>query len=240
MGLGSALRRLFGGSEREPEHPIVIRPELAAARPATSEPCPACGRTMPPGSASDPALVAAVAREIVEHGDAHPDGRGWDARASIAEAHGLTVWDVIDEELRIGERRDRAATPREKRKTIDRDGMTLLDLRHIESTPLKLRGVSHYVSAPGRAQFGGEELVLVREPHNPHDSFAIAVYGSGRKLGHVSANRALSLTPLLDKLPFDGFLVGGNVELREGRIPQLSVLLPRVPLLRAFVNEQRD
>ncbi len=189
----------------------------------------------------------------MEYESAHGDSGAWGAREAIAQAHGLSVVDVADETLRIKERSRAPATPKERAarvspkssnersrtRILDADDMRLLDLRHLEATPLKLRGIAHYVSDRGRAQHGGSELILKREPENPHDSFAIAVYGmTGRKLGHVSASRAAQLTPLLDRLGYDGYIVGGIVEQVPGRIAQLHAMLPRVPLLRAWVKEQ--
>ena len=181
---------------------------------------------------------------------AHGDATAWGSREAIAHAHGLLITEVTDETIRIREKERRARTQkasdenssslsRSRVETISADSMRLLDLRHLDATPLKLRGVSHYVSEAGRSKHGSSELVLKREPSNPHDSFAIAVYGSGRKLGHVSASRAALLTPLLDALAFDGYIVAGIVEQVPGRMTQLHVMLPRIPLLRAYVRDQQ-
>lgn len=241
MGIRDTLRRLFSA-------PVSTAPtperenELAASRPALArkpEPCSECGSVAGRGSRSQAQLVAAVGAEVVAYEDEHPDESFWQFGDAIARAHGLGIFDVTDAVLRIKERRDRPRAPRASRKVIAVDDMRLLDLRHLDATPLKLRGVSHYVSEAGRSKHGNSELVLKREPSNPHDSFAVAVYGSGRKLGHVSASRAALLTPLLDQLAFDGYIVAGIVEQVPGRTTQLHVMLPRVPLLRAYLTEQR-
>lgn len=236
MGIRDAMRRLSG----RPGH-AAVQSEAAAPVPTTKpEPCPQCGSVAGRGSASQTQLVAAAAAEVVAYQDDHPDESFWEFGDAIARAHGLGVFDVTDEVLRINERRDRASAPRVSRKVVAVDDMRLLDLRHLDATPLKLRGVSHYVSEAGRSKHGSSELVLKREPSNPHDAFAVAVYGSGRKLGHVSASRAALLTPLLDQLAFDGYIVAGIVEQVPGRMTQLHVMLPRVPLLRAWVKEQQN
>ena len=40
--------------------------------------------------------------------------------------------------------------------------------------------------------------VALREPHNPHDSNAIAIVSNGRKLGHVDKGSAALIAPILD------------------------------------------
>lgn len=74
--------------------------------------------------------------------------------------------------------------------------------------------------------------VLVRESHNPHDKNAIAVYGHGRKVGYVSQGKAASLAPLLDELGSQGFSVSGTAH-------DLRMNLPRIPILREFVENFR-
>lgn len=234
MGFFDELRRFFGGNS------IAATP--APARTPKKEPpripCPACGSIAPTGSASGPELVPAVAAEVLAYEDDHPDESYWDFGAGISRAHGFSsVFDVTDEVLRLKERRDRDRQPRVSKKTVDVDALRLLDLRHLDSIPLRLRGLSHYVTDRGRSQYGDTELVLKREPNNRHDTFAIAVYGKGRKVGYVSKGRANLLTPLLDRLDYDGFIVEGAVEQSPDRMTQLQVMLPRVPELRALVKE---
>lgn len=250
MDFVDALMRLFGGKQTAAQKVEERSEGAATAWRGIEGTCPQCGR---PGAnraarASDLQLVASVAAEIVAYEAAHRDDAAWGARETIAVAHGLSVVDVADEASRIKVRKQAAAAPARRsgaakaaakpRNAIKVGDMRLLDLRHLDSVPLKLRGISHYVSERGRAQFGDSELVLKREPTNPHDAIAIAVYGKGRKLGHVSAARAAQLTPMLDRLGYDGYLVDGIVEQVPGRMTQLHVMLPRVPVLRAWAKGQ--
>lgn len=46
----------------------------------------------------------------------------------------------------------------------------------------------------------GEEVTLVREPHNQHDRNAIQVLNiSGMQVGHIPRNVASKLAPLIDR-----------------------------------------
>lgn len=46
----------------------------------------------------------------------------------------------------------------------------------------------------------GEEVTLVREPHNPHDRNAIQVLNiSKTQVGHIPRNIASKLAPLIDR-----------------------------------------
>jgi hypothetical protein len=65
----------------------------------------------------------------------------------------------------------------------------------------KIRGVGYYESAVKAGQFTpGASVRMVREPDNPHDSNAIAIYadGAGRKAGYVPTGHAKRLAPLID------------------------------------------
>ncbi len=44
----------------------------------------------------------------------------------------------------------------------------------------------------------GQRLDLVREPHNKHDKWAIAVYRSGSSIGYIKKELAAKLAPLMD------------------------------------------
>lgn len=237
MGFLADLRRFLRGKSSSLV-PAPSQPSPIEAKVEPSKPCPECGMTAQTASADGGALVAAVAAEVLAYEDAHRDESYWDFGSAIAQAHGLSsVFDVTDEVLRLKERRDRHRQPRVSKKTIDVDTMRLLDLRSLDSIPLRLRGISHYVSERGRSEYGDTELVLQREPNNRHDTFAIAVYGKGRKIGYVSKGRANQLTPLLDELDYDGFIVEGGVEADPERTTQLKVMLPRVPELRTLVRQ---
>lgn len=98
---------------------------------------------------------------------------------------------------------------RVKQELIDVPALKVLDLKHIDSTRMRIVGSAHWVSDTAREQFGATAYLLVREPNNRHDSTAVAVYGQGRKVGYVSAAKAAALTQILIDAPFDAFLVGG-------------------------------
>lgn len=59
----------------------------------------------------------------------------------------------------------------------------------------------------------GEEVTLVREPHNQYDSNAIQVVNiSGTQVGHIPRNVASKLAPLIDR----------NYVTIEGELPDNS------------------
>lgn len=62
----------------------------------------------------------------------------------------------------------------------------------------------------------GMKLVFVRERHNAYDKNAIAVYCSGRKIGHLSADLAADIAPLMDSgVPVRGEILnvtGGGIK----------------------------
>lgn len=118
--------------------------------------------------------------------------------------------------------------------TISTRGWHIIDLSSLESMRMRIRGTSYYVTDDDRMRYGGTNYLLVREPDNPFDAEAIAVYGGTRKLGHVSAAKAARLAPLLDQLGADAYKVSGALE--QGRYTRVDV--PLIPALRAFVKAQ--
>ena len=107
-----------------------------------------------------------------------------------------------------------------------------IDLRSLASRRLRIVGVANYLRDRERSLFGGVEYRLVREPENVYDANAVAVYGQERKVGYLSAAKAASLAPLLDRLGEAAFAVSGcGVTEASAR---LWVDLPRVPELRKF------
>jgi hypothetical protein len=107
-----------------------------------------------------------------------------------------------------------------------------IDLRPLASRRLRIVGVANYLHDRKRLLFGGVEYRLVREPQNIYDANAIAVYGQERKVGDLSAAKAASLAPILDRLGEAGFAVSGcGVTEASAR---LWVDLPQVPELRKF------
>jgi hypothetical protein len=116
----------------------------------------------------------------------------------------------------------------------DIDPSQIADLRDLPSIRTRVKGSAFVVSDANRERFGGTEYELRREPTNPHDSHAVAVYGQGRKVGYISAAKAASVAPLLDALPEVAFVVGGaGVESNSIR---LWVDVPSIPALRQYVK----
>lgn len=109
-----------------------------------------------------------------------------------------------------------------------------VDLRALPSTRFRIVGSEFYVKDHERADFGGSEYVLVREPENEHDANAVAVYGKGRKIGHLSAAKAKSLAPELDRLGPAGFVVTG--EGTSANSIRMWVDVPSIVELRRFNN----
>lgn len=75
---------------------------------------------------------------------------------------------------------------------------------------------------------------MVREPKNEWDANAVAVYGKGRKVGHLTEAKATAFAPILDELPFDAYWVGGAPP-ADNSI-RMWVDLPAIPKLRTFVK----
>lgn len=119
---------------------------------------------------------------------------------------------------------------------IDEVALSVLDLREVAYGRHRIAGSSNYVTDDERRVYGGTSYLLVREPENAHDSNAVAVYGRGRKVGHLSAAKAAGLAPILDKLGFDAYRIGGTTVV-ENSI-RLWVDIPTVTAMRAWVKER--
>src|SRR5699024_7061696 len=90
-----------------------------------------------------------------------------------------------------------------------------------------IRGTGYYEDACGAGDFSpGAHLRLVREPNNPFDPAAIAIYAAGAssKLGHVNKLNAKRLAPRMDR--------GEElVAIRTlGEPPGIKEYLPHVPV----------
>ncbi|NYF18548.1 hypothetical protein HDC37_003413 [Microbacterium sp. AK009] len=110
------------------------------------------------------------------------------------------------------------------------------DLRRLDSTRMRIKGIGNYVGWNERRAVGGTEYVLVREPDNSHDPCAVAVLSNGRKVGYVSAARAKILAPLFDTIASAGYVVGGTGPSDDS--VQLWVDIPKADALRAFVKSR--
>ncbi|WP_141989628.1 HIRAN domain-containing protein [Rhodoglobus vestalii] len=180
---------------------------------------------------------SAIAQEMVDAEAAEPDESHWDVKARVADRHGISLFDVLDEHVKISEAEDRRAYAREnpaKVAKINLDSREILDLRSVASTRMRVVGSANWVTDKQRAKYGGTDYLLVREPKNKFDVNAVAVYGKGRKMGYISAAKAAALAPILDPLPFDSFQIGGTSVI-ENSI-RLWVDVPKLPDLRNFVK----
>lgn len=132
---------------------------------------------------------------------------------------------------------ERETTPKAagvKKVMLDEKGISVLDLRELPSSRFRIVGSAYWVSMAGREKHGDTEYLLVREPKNNWDKSAVAVYGKGRKVGHLSEKKAAAYAPILDAFDFDAFTVGGaSVSVNSS---QLWVDLPSLPALRAFTK----
>lgn len=176
--------------------------------------------------------VEGVARSLVARFPEDDTGN-FDEIWSTAEASGVDPDRVLErmQDLYSQARQRAGITER----WIDPARLQVLDLRHLESTRTRIKASGSQVTDDERSKYGGTEYLLVREPQNEHDAQAIAIYGKGRCVGYVSASAAARLSPELDQLHADAFLVSGASTV--GGSIRLWVDLPRVPNLRRFVRE---
>ena len=121
-----------------------------------------------------------------------------------------------------------------KRVVLDEAGLSILDLRGLPSSRLRIVGSGFWVTDSGRYKHGGSEYLLVREPKNKWDANAVAVYGKGRKVGHLSEAKAAALAPILDQLSFDAYRVTGAAPANNSI--RMWIDVPAVPKLRAFAK----
>jgi hypothetical protein len=121
-----------------------------------------------------------------------------------------------------------------KKVMLDEAAVSILDLRELPSSPFRIVGSAYWVTDSGRYEHGGTEYLLVREPKNKWDANAVAVYGKGRKVGHLTEAKAAALAPIFDELGYGAYWVGGT-----GPAPnsmRMWVDLPALPKLRAFAK----
>ena len=92
---------------------------------------------------------------------------------------------------------------------------------------IQIRGAGHYEAAVRAGNFApGASLRLVREPNNPHDPNAIAVWAEpGRNLsGYVPRGMAKRLSPILDRgADLVAVSVHGSGARKEGNVPQVLI-----------------
>ncbi|MFB8370360.1 HIRAN domain-containing protein [Pseudarthrobacter sp. NPDC055928] len=126
-------------------------------------------------------------------------------------------------------------TPGVKKVMLDEAGLSVLDLRELASSRFRIVGSAYWVTDSGRYKHGGNDYLLVREPKNKWDANAVAVYGKGRKVGHLTEAKAAALAPILDELGFGAYRVGGTAPAPNSI--RMWVDLPALPKLRAFAKK---
>ncbi|TLM72424.1 HIRAN domain-containing protein [Pseudarthrobacter sp. NamB4] len=132
---------------------------------------------------------------------------------------------------------ERELTPKAasiKKVTLDDTKVFILDLRELPSSRFRIVGSAFWVSDAGRYKHGGNEYLLVREPKNEWDANAVAVYGKGRKIGHLSEAKAAALSPIFDELGFGAYRVSGTAPAPNSI--RMWVDLPAIPKLRSFAK----
>jgi hypothetical protein len=132
------------------------------------------------------------------------------------------------------EQETESRAPGVKKVVLDEAGLSILDLRELPSNRFRIVGSGFWVTDSGRYKHGGSDYLLVREPKNKWDANAVAVYGKGRKVGHLSEAKAAALAPILAQLSFDAYRVGGAPP-GDNSI-RMWVDVPAVPKLRAFLK----
>jgi hypothetical protein len=121
-----------------------------------------------------------------------------------------------------------------KKVMLDEAGLSVLDLRELPSSRFRIVGSAYWVTDSGRYKHGGTGYLLVREPKNKWDANAVAVYGKGRKIGHLTEAKAAALAPIFDDLGFGAYRVGGAAPAPNSI--RMWVDLPALPKLRAFAK----
>lgn len=121
-----------------------------------------------------------------------------------------------------------------KKVMLDEAAVSILDLRELPSSRFRIVGSAYWVTDSGRYKHGGTEYLLVREPKNKWDANAVAVYGKGRKIGHLTEAKAAALAPIFDELGFGAYRVGGTAPAPNSI--RMWVDLPAIPQLRAFAK----
>lgn len=196
------------------------------------------------------AMVLMIAAVLIAHRFRTPQRRpsGQRARASSSMYRG-SIADGASEtgEVPIATRAARAARAAEQdgnraepstntrfrvREVHLDDQLPTIDLRSLPAARFRIVGTAYWLRNSERARYGGQRYVLVREPENEHDANAVAVFGKGRKVGHLSAAKAAAVASELDRLGAAGFVVSGaSVSPQSSR---LWVDIPRLPALRSF------
>lgn len=159
------------------------------------------------------------------------------SREAVAESVTAPATTSVPLEASEPAKEERAAESKPagvKKVMLDEAGLSVLDLRELPSSRFRIVGSAYWVTDSGRYRHGGSDYLLVREPKNKWDANAVAVYGKGRKVGHLTEAKAAALAPIFDELTFDAYRVGGAPPASNSIV--MWVDLPALPKLRALVK----
>ncbi|MDN4479914.1 HIRAN domain-containing protein [Demequina muriae] len=174
-----------------------------------------------------------VARSIHSSKTLTPDRATVERECEIAGIPSAAVYAELDaiRAREAGAERDRRSGWRERTRTLDIDPERVVDLRPLGGTPWKVVGAGHWLSDRERDLLRPGWFVLHREPENPYDSDAVAVYLDCRKIGYLTKAKAKAHSPILATFPADGFEVDATISGRN-----VLVTLPQPSVLRRFAN----
>lgn len=124
---------------------------------------------------------------------------------------------------------------RTKTRTLNFDPATVADLRPLGGKSWKAVGAGNCLSDRERDALQSGWFVLRREPDNPYDANAVAVYLDCRKVGYLTAAKAKTYSPILAAIEAQGFEVDGQIVGRSAHIQ-----LPAPSSLRTFAAPLTD
>lgn len=227
MGIIDRFKRAFSSSPAED----------STVAPPTSAPEP---RSAPDGSVPVPSWMyrgpehlryKSVARALSVH--FHGENVPPDVLMKTAAVEGVdpeAVRRQIELDRTPGERL--VVRPR----SVNPDELRVVDLSALESARMRIKGSAYTVNDAERRRQSGPSYLLIREPDNEADAFAVAVYGMrGRRVGYLSASRAATVSPLLAQLDGDAFKVSGAGTTKTSIV--ISVDVPKADALRRFVRD---
>lgn len=89
---------------------------------------------------------------------------------------------------------------------------------------LTLAGVQHHDYKDGLSSIGSGKLVLVAEPKNPHDRFAIKVMHKERTVGYLARG---GLQQILSRYLLAGYPAVASLKFSDMINPVVSVWIPK-------------
>jgi hypothetical protein len=100
------------------------------------------------------------------------------------------------------------------------------DLRGLGGVLWKVVGMSYWLQDGERDSLRVGWFVLHREPGNPHDKNAVAVYLDCRKIGYLTVAKAKTYSPILASISAEAYEVAGQIDGRDAlvRLPPPTTL----------------